>query len=330
MNNLPWVAWVPWLVILCALGLAWRLRRRAPAVALGLSGAAAGGLIGAPWCNVHPGGAITGFLLLGAVGLLVSTPQAGVRFLVRAAMASVLVGVVGSVLTGTFLRWACPAWAEAIEPRSRSWCLEGGPISFLVLFSGAAVALIFACSAIQASVADRKLTTPTPPPPARKDRRRGVVVALWGLGVLAVAAVIAAESPTPPHVDVGTASAGTWTPAGCRWVPHFTAGEIRKRCLAADGAGAFTLTVRNREQSDVIEQCGVQAQDADGRDIGYARSLVFRSHGRFYMAAWLRAGETTSLTWYVDGAQAGEIARYVATCSGYFSAGTHPDEWVRT
>jgi hypothetical protein len=330
MNNLPWVAWVPWFLILVAVGLAWWLRWRAPAVALGLLGAMVGEFIGAPWGSVHPGGALTGFLLLGAVGLLVFTPGAGVPFLVRAAAGSVLAGLAGFVLTGGFLRWACPAWAEAVEPRSRSWCFEGGPISFFVLFSGAAVALIFACSAVQASVADPKVTATNPHRAGMTRRRRGVVIAVSALAVLAFAAFIVADTPTPPRVDVSATSAGAWTPAGCRWVPHFTGGGIRKRCLSANGEGAFTLTLRNREQSDVIEHCGVQAQDADGKAIGQARSLVFRSRGRFYAAAWLHAGEATSLTWYVDGARADAIARYVATCSGYFSGATHPDEWVRT
>lgn len=328
MNNLPWVAWVPWSLILFAVGLAWWLRRRAPAVALGLLGAVVGEFIGAPWGAVHPGGAFTGFLLLGAVGLLVFTPGAGVPFLIRAAVVSVLAGLAGFALTGGFLRWACPAWAEAIEPRNRSWCFEGGPISFFVLFMAAAVALMFACSAVQASVADPKLPATNPHP--SETAGRGVVIAVSALAALTFAAFIVADSPTPPRVDVNAASAGTWTRAGCRWVPHFTGGGIRKRCLAAGGEGAFTLTLRNREQSDVIEHCGVQAQDAEGKAIGQARSLIFRSGGRFYAAAWLHAGEATSLTWYVDGSRADAIARYVATCSGYFSGATHPDEWVRT
>ena len=121
VKNLPWLA--PALIV-CSLAGALYLRRRAPAVALGLLGGVLAGFIGhrsahgvsVPAYVIER--AFWGLLVLGIAGALIP-PRASPRYLWRAAALSVPFGMLAVSLTFFVMRaWTCTDY----DPATRVWC----------------------------------------------------------------------------------------------------------------------------------------------------------------------------------------------------------------
>ncbi len=169
MRHLPEssnLAWLPWLLVAITVVGAWYLRRRAPAVALGLAGALIGGFIGHHIAHEgrvpsHVSGlAVIGLLVFGVIGLVFDpAPASAHRF--RATGLALVGGAIAVAMTWTVMHnYTCYYY----DPPTRRWC--GGVdlfygISGKVTMEVAVGAFVLVCLFLASALkAEETLTDP--------------------------------------------------------------------------------------------------------------------------------------------------------------------------